>query len=169
LSPSYEIVEEYNILSEKLSTIGKVIDLFHNNHKFHPYTFGYNGENLKHYDQVLTLKEDYGSFQTLDYMFQIIFNKESLNYHNHKIEILPNNEDSLITVNNKTTSKVIEGSLTQIQNENILKSTPKSFHKKNKINVDYTSSEIEHFLVSGKPYQQLSDHFGLSVSLMYNQ
>lgn len=39
--------------------------------KFHPYTFGYNGDNLKHYDQVLTAKEDVGSFQTLDYIFDL--------------------------------------------------------------------------------------------------
>jgi hypothetical protein len=38
---------------------------------FHPYTFGYNGEGLKHYDQVLTHKDDVGSFQTLDYMFEL--------------------------------------------------------------------------------------------------
>lgn len=163
MSLNYEIVEEYKILSEQLSTIGTVVDIFHSNLKFHPYTFGYNGENLKHYDQVLTLKEDYGSFQTLDYIFQIIFNKKCLNQHNydHSTESLKNNEDSLITVNKKTSLKVSE------VGHNQLTSSSNNIKKKNKINVDYTSSEIEHFLVAGKPYQQLSDHFGLSVSLRY--
>jgi hypothetical protein len=33
--------------------------------------------------------------------------------------------------------------------------------------VDYGSAQVEYFLVSDKPYQQLSDHFGLSVDLRY--
>ena len=33
--------------------------------------------------------------------------------------------------------------------------------------IDYTTSEVEHFLIANKPYQQLSDHFGLTVSLDY--
>jgi len=32
----------------------------------------------------------------------------------------------------------------------------------------YNTSRIEHFLVDQKPYQQMSDHFGLSVEIKYN-
>lgn len=116
---------------ERLSSIGTVYDIFKKNHDFHPYTFGYNGENLKHYDQVLTAKEDYGSFQTLDYMFEIIpFKITQDDMSNIALPI--ENQDSSI------------------------------------VEVDYTSSQIEHFLISNKPYQQLSDHFGLSVCLKSN-
>jgi hypothetical protein len=81
---------------------------------------------LKHYDQVLIAKEDYGSFQTLDYMFEIIpFTADEAS-------------NVVIPFNNK---------------------------KHTGIEVDYTSSQVEYFLVSNKPYQQLSDHFGLSVAL----
>jgi hypothetical protein len=33
------------------------------------------------------------------------------------------------------------------------------------LKVDINSSQVEYFLVSNKPYQQLSDHFGLSVNI----
>ena len=33
--------------------------------------------------------------------------------------------------------------------------------------IDYNSAQVEYFLVSDKPYQQLSDHFGLSLDLKY--
>ena len=39
--------------------------------------------------------------------------------------------------------------------------------KDRKIYVDYGSAQVENFLVSEKPYQQLSDHFGLSVDLKF--
>lgn len=37
-----------------------------------------------------------------------------------------------------------------------------------KLYVDYGSAQVENFLVSEKPYQQLSDHFGLSVDLRFS-
>ena len=46
-------------------------------------------------------------------------------------------------------------------------STPIINTKQKKLIVDYSSSKVEHFLVHEKPYQQLSDHFGLSVSLKF--
>ena len=35
------------------------------------------------------------------------------------------------------------------------------------IEVLYDTANVEHFLVKDRPYQQLSDHFGVSVSLSY--
>lgn len=37
--------------------------------------------------------------------------------------------------------------------------------KKQQLYIEYNSAQVESFLVSDKPYQQLSDHFGLSVDL----
>lgn len=54
-----------------MNLIGNTIDVFRQTFGFSPYTFGYNGPTLKHYDHVLVDKEDYGSFQTLDYIFEI--------------------------------------------------------------------------------------------------
>ena len=39
---------------------------------------------------------------------------------------------------------------------------------KDKIEVLYDSLKVEEFLVKNKPYQQLSDHFGISVHLAYS-
>ena len=39
-------------------------------------------------------------------------------------------------------------------------------HKK--LNTLYNTSQIEHFIVDQKPYQQMSDHFGLSFEIKYN-
>jgi hypothetical protein len=41
--------------------------------------------------------------------------------------------------------------------------------KKHQMYIDYNSAQIESFLVSDKPYQQLSDHFGLSVNLRFKE
>jgi hypothetical protein len=158
----------------KLSSLGTTIDLFHNNHNFHPYTFGYNGENLKHYDQVLTAKEDYGSFQTLDYIFQIVFKNKASSLaatHNHKIEIdYKNKEDVSLSVDELKNSSKLHMGIENVsyKNEDKNKQSVTTANPNFKLLVDYTSSEIEHFLVSGKPYQQLSDHFGLCVSINYN-
>lgn len=41
--------------------------------------------------------------------------------------------------------------------------------KKRQLYLDYNSAQIESFLVSDKPYQQLSDHFGLSVDFKFRE
>ena len=53
-----------------------VRDIFKEHHKINPYTFGVNGENYEKFDKVLTDKDDFGSFQTLDYFFELIFTKK---------------------------------------------------------------------------------------------
>jgi hypothetical protein len=92
---------------------------------------------LKHYDQVLIAKEDYGAFQTLDYIFDI--------------SPLGTGEESDNSINSEVVTKK------EVNNSQV-----------NKLIVDYSSSVVEYFLVSNKPYQQLSDHFGLSVELFYS-
>lgn len=138
-------LNEYKNLFDNLSNIGKCVDVLKNHHDCHLYTFGYNGEHLIHYDQVLTDKDDYGSFQTLDYIFEIFVEQNNILKKNYSSQ----NDELTLSIR---------------KNNNL--ETPDTNEKK--LTVDYTSSKVEHFLVHEKPYQQLSDHFGLSVSLEYN-
>jgi len=49
------------------------------------------------------------------------------------------------------------------------KSARKSIRKRHQLYIDYNTAQVESFLVSDKPYQQLSDHFGLSVDLKFRE
>ena len=42
------------------------------------------------------------------------------------------------------------------------------YEKSCQLKILYDSPEVEKFLIKNKPYQQLSDHFGLSVELSIN-
>jgi endonuclease/exonuclease/phosphatase family metal-dependent hydrolase len=187
---SFVTVDEYKSLLEKLNQISQCTDIIKTALKFSPYTFGYNGERLKHYDRVLTAKEDVGSMQTLDYMFEIkvVKGNESFimrnthldkqnEYKESNLETQNNLEERLINKNNLKDSVLsISESQKQEENHTIMeivdavqsKNKLPSFMLRNvsqKLVVDYDSPRVEHFLISGKPYQQLSDHFGLSLDL----
>lgn len=43
-----------------------------------------------------------------------------------------------------------------------------STSEKSNLSIDYKSAQVENFLISDKPYQQLSDHFGLTVDLKFS-
>ena len=68
---------------------------------------------------------------------------------------------------------VINSKKNQINNDgseiNLKVNGNNSQKQKNKkdIFVDFNSAQIENFLISEKPYQQLSDHFGLSIDLKF--
>jgi hypothetical protein len=151
----------------KLNEIGTAHDILRTKYKCHPYTYGYNGENLKHYDQVLTAKEDVGCFQTLDYLFEIHLDQGK---HQTTREIILENISETHNSTNlneslKTSFNDFSPDKTQRKpTKNALKSEEISVRK---LYVNYESCEVENFLVQGKPYQQLSDHFGLSVNIEY--
>lgn len=134
---------------DKLKQFGIVNDLFKNKFEKHPFTYGYNGEDFPMYDSTLTCKEDVGSNQTLDYIFEIIPNLNSIMFRfdtkelkcNSKINLSESKEDSLDSQENLKQCELL---------------------------IDYESVKVEEFLVSNKPYQQLSDHFGLSVEVRLN-
>ncbi len=148
-------------------------------HDFHPYTFGYNGEHLKHYDQVLTAKEDYGAFQTLDYIFELTcLNKNkpnkkedkdsnSLHSSNASNHSSPREADVIINIKCEDNTNKESSINSNNSNNNVPNIGNVLGNNKNKLTVDYSSSAVEYFLVTEKPYQQLSDHFGLSVELLY--
>jgi len=63
-----------------------------------------------------------------------------------------NKADELSSNSNKNNDSDISSKLTNVDK---------------RLYVDYGSAQVESFLVSEKPYQQLSDHFGLSVDLKF--
>jgi len=93
------------------------------------------GNNENGYDKILTGKADMNSKQTLDYIWEIIPDF-NLPIYNHGMNKLNKNY---------------------------------SYDDKNcenhKIKVLYDTFQVQHFLVKNRPYQQLSDHFGISVDL----
>ena len=151
----------------KLNEIGTAHDILRTKYKFHPYTYGYNGENLKHYDQVLTAKEDVGCFQTLDYLFEIHLDQGKDQTPREFIS-----ENISETHNSTNHNKSLKTCFNDFNPDKIQRKPGKNTSKTEeisvrKLHVNYESCEVENFLVQGKPYQQLSDHFGLSVNIEY--
>ena len=142
--PKYKITE-YELLKKKLSKLGTAIDLMEKKYNDHLYTFGNNDK--PEYDKVLTGKCDINMKQTLDYMWEIIPNYNLDIYKNMKNQFnLYDNED--------------EENLDNDNNHNEISNS--------KIKILYDTFKVEEFLVKNKPYQQLSDHFGISVEISAN-
>ena len=133
--PKYKITE-YELLRKKFSKLGTAIDIMYKKYNNHLYTFGNN--DRPEYDQVLTGKAEFNLKQTLDYMWEIIPDYE-LNIYNK----------GYIQLNQKTEQKQLN----------------KNVEDNDKINVLYNTFKVQEFLVKNRTYQQLSDHFGISVEL----
>ncbi len=80
-------INEYEQLISMLSGACCVIDVFKENFKINPYTFGVNGDEYPNYDRVLIDKEDFGSFQTLDYVFEIQHKCEEKNLKREEFQV----------------------------------------------------------------------------------
>ena len=139
--PNDSEFNEYEVLMSKLQELGNVKDLLLNKYNQKPpFTFGVNdGE----YDKVLTGKEDFNSKQTLDYIFEIepTFESEFQSFNEGDSNI---NERFFNNNNNNNNNNV-----------------------SNLLNIDYNSVNVQPFTISDRPYQQLSDHFGVSVDINY--
>ena len=133
--PKYKI-SEYDLLKKKLNKLGIAIDIMNKKYNNHLYTFGNN--DRPEYDQVFTGKADFNIKQTLDYMWEII-------------------PDYDLNIYNKGFYKVNDNSAKKQLNKNE--------EDDDKINVLYSTFKVQEFLVKNRPYQQLSDHFGISVEL----
>ena len=145
--PKYKITE-YELLKKKLSKLGTAIDLMEKKYNDHLYTFGNNDK--PEYDKVLTSKGDLNMKQTLDYMWEIIpnFNLDIYKNIQEQYNLYDYNEDE----------------------ENIVNDNDDNDNNKDigKIKILYDTFKVEEFLVKNKPYQQLSDHFGISVEISLN-
>ena len=68
--------------------------------------------------------------------------------------------------NMQTLDYIFEISEKKSQHTNPSENVADLNQKKNLI-IDYNSMKVEEFLIEGKPFQQLSDHFGASVEIIY--
>jgi sphingomyelin phosphodiesterase len=128
---------EYDIFYKKINKLGQAIDLMKKKFNKHLFTFGDNDIEQEH-DQVLTGKGSYNVKQTLDYIWEIIPD------YNLDIYNIINEEE--------------------YDNEN---NNGEGNNSKNNIEVLYNTLNVQKFLIKDRPYQQLSDHFALSVQLKY--
>ena len=133
--PKYKITE-YELLKKKFSKLGTAIDIMYKKYNNHLYTFGNN--DRPEYDQVLTGKAEFNLKQTLDYMWEII-------------------PDYELNIDSKGYIKLNQNSEQKQLNKNA--------EDNDKINVLYNTFKVQEFLVKNRTYQQLSDHFGISVEL----
>ena len=133
--PKYKITE-YELLRKKFSKLGAAIDIMYKKYNNHLYTFGNN--DRPEYDQVLTGKAEFNLKQTLDYMWEIIPDYELNIYSKGYIKLNQNSEQKQLNKNDEDNDK---------------------------INVLYNTFKVQEFLVKNRTYQQLSDHFGISVEL----
>lgn len=147
--------KEIDTFLNKLVILGKVENLTLKKYSTYPPTFG---DNTGNYDKVLTGENDINSKQSLDYIFEIIpdyqkdiYNQSLLNKIYDQIELIQEEEKEGLnieqSINNKEEDKKSIG---------------------NKLSIDYDSTKVEPFVVRNKPFQQLSDHFGVSVEININ-
>jgi len=137
--PKYNITE-YELLRQKLSKLGTAIDLMQKKYNDHLFTFGNNDK--PEYDKVLTGKDEFNLKQTLDYIWEII--------PDYNLDIFKNGADKICNfIFDDDGDEKDEG------------------YKQEESKVIYESLKVEEFLVKNRPYQQLSDHFGVSVELLF--
>ena len=106
--------------------------------KYNDHIYTFGNNEKKEYDHVLTGKADLNIKQTLDYIWEIIPDY-NLSIFKSQMNIFNDNIEN-----------------NEINNNN-----------NGKIEVNYDSLKVQEFLIKDRPYQQLSDHFGVSVELSY--
>ena len=132
------IIPKYNI-SEYIIFKQKINKLGHAidlmEKKYNGHEYTFGNNEKEEYDQVLTSKADINLKQTLDYIWEII---PDFNLDIYKQGIINFNKNYSYDDKN---------------------------YKDKKITVLYDTFQVQKFLVKNRPYQQLSDHFGVSVEL----
>ena len=106
--------------------------------KYNDHIYTFGNNEKKEYDHVLTGKADLNIKQTLDYIWEII--------PDYNLPIFKNE----MNINDDN-----------IENNEI------NNNDNGKIEIKYDSLKVQEFLITDRPYQQLSDHFGISVELSY--
>jgi hypothetical protein len=93
----------------------------------------------------------------------LIINKESNKLDTQLLSRKASDDMNNISINNcHDVTNAVFDIKDEIKNNNQITS-----NKKFKLVVDHNSAQVESFLISDKPYQQLSDHFGLSVDMKF--
>ena len=104
--------------------------------KYNSHLYTFGNNDKEEYDHVLTSKAEFNLKQTLDYMWEIIPDYNLYIYKKGFYKL----------------SSISKGKNNEDTDDD-------------KINVLYGSFKVREFLVKNRPYQQLSDHFGISVEL----
>ena len=107
--------------------------------KYNKHLYTFGNNEKEEHDHTLTNKTDYNMKQTLDYIWEII---PDFSLDIYRQEYYKKSK------NYSHNDKYIEN---------------------NKIQVLYDTFKVQEFLVKNRPYQQLSDHFGVSVDLFSPQ
>ena len=105
--------------------------------KYNDHMYTFGDNEKKEYDHVLTGKADLNIKQTLDYIWEII--------PDFNLPIFKSRMNIKYDIDNEANNNNDNG----------------------KIKVKYDSLKVQEFLIINRPYQQLSDHFGVSVELSY--
>ena len=103
--------------------------------KYNKHLYTFGNNEKEEYDHVLTSQAEFNFKQTLDYIWEIIPDY-NLDIYKKGLKYKETNEED--------DNKIYENS---------------------KIKVLYDTFKVQEFLVKDRPYQQLSDHFGISVEL----
>eukprot|EP00347_Sterkiella_histriomuscorum_P007660 403348063 len=103
------------------------------------------------YDQVLTVKNEQCSKELLDYIFNIRIN-EGINGSQYNSNT--QTEQSNFSSSNINVNELITSDNGKISSQSSLKLVP-------------GSCQVQKFLIKGRTYTQLSDHYGLSIDLEY--
>ena len=103
--------------------------------KYNDHLYTFGNNEKEEYDHTLNNKNEINIKQTLDYIW----------------EIIPDYSLEIYNQRNPIYSKSYSFDDRNIEN--------------NKIKVLYDTLKVQEFLIKNRPYQQLSDHFGISVEL----
>ena len=104
--------------------------------KYNKHIYTFGNNEKEEYDHTFISKVEFNIKQTLDYIWEI--------KPDYNLAIFKSGYQTLKNQNNDGDEKSYE---------------------KNKIKVLYDTLKVQEFLVKNRPYQQLSDHFGISVEI----
>lgn len=178
----FELLDEYSFLIQKFNENFYALDLIKNKFSSHPFTYG-----ITHYTHSNTELNCLHNFETKNNE-----NEKNSNDGKYKEELsnlsLEENKfsNSARTSSNSFRSESSSGKkydmvLTDKSDIGSMQSLDYIFEifisqndflkkeKNNILNVNYDSVQVEEFLVENKPYQQLSDHFGVSFEMSYRK
>lgn len=181
------VESEYEKMLEVINENGLLLEnLFYKVYGYHPITYGEYDEKSGYFEQVLTHRDDLGCCQSLDYIFAVKVD------YNHKANIPITNDNK--SLDNGRVSNGIEETHADSyqpnqQGEIVIDTKGNSYLnvkkmldmadindvKKSLFVIPESVAVIKHlisemnFCEHSRIYTQLSDHYGLSCLIKYNE
>jgi endonuclease/exonuclease/phosphatase family metal-dependent hydrolase len=149
-----KILNEYEILMEKLNQNFKTTDLVKKKYNIHPFTYGVTGDD-----------ETAENLEKLQKLFSSNVSVDELNERSSKsfCETLDLSLTRRFLYDLVLTDKSDRGRFQSL--DYIFEICLLDSESITKLQINYDSIRVEEFLIEERPYQQLSDHFGISISL----